>query len=106
MVQMGSSYQQGSQDQAAAIEQLRVQYSQLRRQLGGEVQGLRVECAGLKTQMTTEQKTQELLNSQTALIAHLRYFARGRLLLVSEEYVQSFDSPFGCSHALRDGSDG
>ncbi len=70
---MGCSLRNGNSAQAAELLNLKNHLSEQQSHTGADVNTLQQEVARLQTQLRTEHRTQQLLESQGALIAELRY---------------------------------
>ena len=73
LVQVGRSLREGSSAQAADLVSLRSSCLEQQRLMGAHLSALHQQVARLETQLRTEQRTQDLLESQAVLIAELRY---------------------------------
>jgi len=70
---VGRSLRDGSSAQAANLVNLKSSCLEQQGLMGADVSALQQKVARLKTQLRTEQRTQDLLESQAVLIADLRY---------------------------------
>jgi len=70
---VGRSLRNGSSAQAADLVNLRSSCLEQQGLMGADLSALHQQVAHLETQLRTEQKTQDLLESQAVLIAELRY---------------------------------
>lgn len=70
---MGRSLRNGSSAQAADLVNLKNSCLEQQGLMGADVSALQQRVARLETQLRTEQRTQDLLESQAVIIAELRY---------------------------------